>query len=124
VVQNGKSGLYQLDSGFSIYCIDSDVPYRPSNFNGLRVVPRQGEQPEAASFSCLAHVGFTCKDVWHGPGTSQVRDKRLCQVEALVRLPAPDPQLVPIQTLQAAPAGRFSRDSFYLVVGQLECMAD
>ncbi len=35
----------------------------------------------------LSNVGFTCKDVWRGPGASQVRDKRLCQVEAPVRKP-------------------------------------
>ena len=30
------------------------------------------------------NVGFACKVVWPGPGASQVRDKRLCQVETPV----------------------------------------
>ena len=34
----------------------------------------------------LSNVGFTCKVVWRGPCASTVRDKRLCQVEALVSL--------------------------------------
>ena len=33
----------------------------------------------------LLNVGFTCKVVWRGPGASQMRNKLLCQVEALVR---------------------------------------
>jgi len=39
------------------------------------------------------NVGFTCQVVWRGPGASQVRDKRLCRVEAHVRLSswAPEP---------------------------------
>jgi len=34
----------------------------------------------------LFNVGFTCKDVWRGPGESQVRDERLCLVQTLVSL--------------------------------------
>jgi hypothetical protein len=30
------------------------------------------------------NAGFTCKDVWRGPGASQVRDERLCLVQTLV----------------------------------------
>jgi hypothetical protein len=44
------------------------------------------------------NVGFTCKDVWRGPGASQVRDKRLCQVEAPVRVCPPNSKLGPFRT--------------------------
>jgi len=32
------------------------------------------------------NVGFTCEDNWRGPGANQGRDKRLCRLEALVRM--------------------------------------
>jgi len=32
--------------------------------------------------------GLTCKDDWRGPGGSQVRDKRLCLEQAIVKQPS------------------------------------
>ena len=41
----------------------------------------------------LPNAGLTCKDVWRGPGESQVRAKWLSQVQALVRLRVATPQM-------------------------------
>jgi hypothetical protein len=51
---------------------------------GGAVIPKSRKGRASLVLTLSTNVGLTCKVGWRGPCVSTVRDKRLCQVQALV----------------------------------------